>query len=100
MNVELFIWCDPHSVVDDWTEISQLCMDAKLIVTVGIVVKESEGTIAISNGVGSKGDSTTMGTLVLPRSAIVRREVIGSVNLAEPFEFAPHVGTQHLAQNL
>ncbi len=76
MNVEMFVWRDPHSVLDDWTEISELSMEPTLVLTVGVVVKENEETVAISNGVEAKRDKTTMGTLILPKSAILQRLVI------------------------
>ncbi len=78
MKVEAFVWSDPHSVLDEWTDISELSMEPTLVLSVGIVVKENESTVAISNGVEPKRDKTTMGTLILPKSAIIQRHAIAS----------------------
>ncbi len=78
MKVEAILWHDPHSVLDEWTEIPELAMEPQKVLTVGVVVKETEQAVAISNGVGVKLDKTTMGTLILPKSAIIQRQIIAS----------------------
>lgn len=75
MTAEAILWRDAHSV-DTWTYLHDIEMEPRKVLSIGIVVKETDLAIAISAGLGDDKDACA--TLVIPKVLIVTRNVLAS----------------------
>ena len=74
MKAEMILWRDAHSV-DCWTDLKDLAMEARAVISVGVVVRESSDTVAISAGYDIE-DGNACTTLIVPKAMIVKRQVL------------------------
>lgn len=61
-------WLDPHSV-DPWTDVSDIDLEPFLIQTFGILLKESENSLAVALNYNVKQKDCSC-VMIIPKSAI------------------------------
>lgn len=74
MTLDLIQWIDASST-DDWTDLIDICMDAKKVLTIGLVIKENETTVAVSTGYDLT-DKDACCTLIIPKVTIIQRQTL------------------------
>jgi hypothetical protein len=76
-DVVLVKWIDAHSV-DGWTALHELT-DPPVVITVGVVVKETDGALYVSGSFGcydAPEDEEVATTMVIPKGMIKSKTII------------------------
>lgn len=82
MTLEMFIWNDPHTIIDEWTLLKDLPMESNRVMTIGLVVQENDALVAVAIGVDAANSQIT-GTLIIPKIAILKREMLADQSVID-----------------
>lgn len=76
MTLEVIFWHDVFST-DSWCALRDLGMSPKKIMTIGLIVKETDETVAVTHTYSDDNDNEeTTCSMVILKSLIYRREVM------------------------
>lgn len=73
MKVCMVHWIDP-TVLTDWTSVDQLSMEMDVIVSVGLVIKESDEAVVLALSYDESVDRVNC-VKIIPKSLIVTKRV-------------------------